>query len=72
MADWIKCSERMPKMLQAVWCYGTIPTISNKQFGFEGWRNKYGFIAENNSNTESLCERAEVTHWQPLPEPPQE
>lgn len=72
MSDWIRCSERMPEKLKSVWLFGRIPSVSLKKFGFEGWLTSDGFVAENNGLSPGLCEKAEVTHWQPLPEPPKE
>ena len=67
---WISCSERMPNDKQYVWCWG-------KSYGwtecdtFEGYydcsRNKWWAVTDNGEEPAS-----EVTHWMPLPEPPQE
>lgn len=67
---WISCSERMPNDKQYVWCWG-------KSYGwtecdtFEGYydcsRNKWWAVTDNGEEPES-----KVTHWMPLPEPPQE
>ncbi|HBL7937119.1 TPA: DUF550 domain-containing protein [Escherichia coli] len=67
---WISCSERMPNDKQFVWCWG-------KSYGwtecdtFEGYydcsRNKWWAVTDNGEEPES-----KVTHWMPLPEPPQE
>lgn len=67
---WISCSERMPNDKQYVWCWG-------KSYGwtecdtFEGhydWsRNKWWAVTDNEEEQAS-----KVTHWMPLPEPPQE
>ncbi|EFH1639316.1 DUF551 domain-containing protein [Escherichia coli] len=67
---WISCSERMPNDKQYVWCWG-------KSYGwtecdtFEGYydwsRNKWWAITDNEEEQAS-----KVTHWMPLPEPPQE
>ncbi|HHW6394215.1 TPA: DUF551 domain-containing protein [Escherichia coli] len=67
---WIRCSERMPNDKQYVWCWG-------KSYGwteydtFEGYydcsRNKWWAVTDNGEEPAS-----KVTHWMPLPEPPQE
>ncbi len=66
---WISCSERMPNDKQYVWCWG-------KSYGwtecdtFEGYydwsRNKWWAITDDGEEPAS-----KVTHWMPLPEPPQ-
>ncbi|HAW2314577.1 TPA: DUF551 domain-containing protein [Escherichia coli] len=68
--SWISCSERMPNDKQYVWCWG-------KSYGwtecdtFEGYydcsRNKWWAVTDNGEEPAS-----KVTHWMPLPEPPQE
>ncbi|HBN7443978.1 TPA: DUF551 domain-containing protein [Escherichia coli] len=67
---WISCSERMPNDKQYVWCWG-------KSYGwteydtFEGYydwsRNKWWTVTDDGEEPAS-----KVTHWMPLPEPPQE
>ena len=67
---WISCSERMPDDKQYVWCWG-------KSYGwtecdtFEGYydwsRNKWWAVTDDGEEPAS-----KVTHWIPLPEPPQE
>ena len=67
---WISCSERIPDDKQYVWCWG-------KSYGwtecdtFEGYydcsRNKWWAVTDNGEEPAS-----KVTHWMPLPEPPQE
>lgn len=68
--SWISCSERMPNDKQYVWCWG-------KSYGwteydtFEGYydwsRNKWWVVTDDGEEPAS-----KVTHWMPLPEPPQE
>ncbi|EKR6404505.1 DUF551 domain-containing protein [Escherichia coli] len=68
--SWISCSERMPNDKQYVWCWG-------KSYGwtecdtFEGYydcsRNKWWAVTDIGEEPAS-----KVTHWMPLPEPPQE
>ena len=67
---WISCSERMPNDKRYVWCWG-------KSYGwtecdtFEGYydwsRNKWWAVTDDGEEPAS-----KVTHWIPLPEPPQE
>ena len=67
---WMSCSERMPDDKQYVWCWG-------KSYGwtecdtFEGYydwsRNKWWAVTDDGEEPAS-----KVTHWMPLPEPPQE
>ncbi|MBW9519952.1 DUF551 domain-containing protein [Escherichia coli] len=67
---WISCSELMPNDKQYVWCWG-------KSYGwtecdtFEGYydwsRNKWWAVTDDGEEPAS-----KVTHWMPLPEPPQE
>ncbi|HAG8642083.1 TPA: DUF551 domain-containing protein [Escherichia coli] len=67
---WISCSERMPNDKQYVWCWG-------KSYGwtecdtFEGYydcsRNKWWAVTDDGEEP-----ALKVTHWMPLPEPPQE
>lgn len=68
MADWIKCSERMPdefdkvllvaygKVVYYGWYCGVLPN------NHETWRDSEGSIYWDD----------DVTHWMPLPEPPKE
>ena len=67
---WISCSERMPNDKQYVWCWG-------KSYGwtecdtFEGYydwsRNKWWAVTDYGEEPAS-----KVTHWMPLPEPPEQ
>lgn len=69
MANWIKCSERMPENTQMVlafsqgeivaayWNYVVCPIDYKK---YRAFTYLSGSLLED------------VTHWQPLPEPPQE
>lgn len=74
---WIKCSERMPDDKLYVWCWGTYDEWEEPE-GFEGYydatRNKW-WAANNGDYVDGGYGgeyQAQVTHWQPLPEPPQE
>ncbi|HAW3063645.1 TPA: DUF551 domain-containing protein [Escherichia coli] len=76
--SWISCSERMPKMgerqcyvLAADFKNTYTPNIPNTQVGVYGdWFND-GNPTWDDGDGEDLYLK-EVTHWMPLPEPPQE
>ncbi|WP_428848185.1 DUF551 domain-containing protein [Shigella flexneri] len=67
---WISCSERMPNDKQYVWCWGKSYDWTECDT-FEGYydcsRNKWWAVTDNGEEPAS-----KVTHWMPLPEPPQE
>ncbi|HAY5362000.1 TPA: DUF551 domain-containing protein [Shigella flexneri] len=67
---WISCSERMPDDKQYVWCWGK-PYGWTECDTFEGYydwsRNKWWAVTDDGEEPAS-----KVTHWIPLPEPPQE
>ncbi|MBN9668355.1 DUF551 domain-containing protein [Escherichia coli] len=67
---WISCSERMPNDKQYVWCWGK-PYGWTECDTFEGYydwsRNKWWAVTDDGEEPAS-----KVTHWMPLPEPPQE
>lgn len=60
MQNWIKCSERMPEDYTLVLLYDKCGEM------WVGYRRRYGQFVCNG------CSIANITHWQPLPEPPQE
>lgn len=67
---WISCSERMPNDKQYVWCWGKSYgwTECNTFEGYYDWsRNKWWAVTDDVEEPAS-----KVTHWMPLPEPPQE
>nr|WP_250193987.1 DUF551 domain-containing protein [Escherichia coli] len=67
---WISCSERMPNDKQYVWCWGKSYgwTECNTFEGYYDWsRNKWWAVTDDGEEPAS-----KVTHWMPLPEPPQE
>lgn len=67
---WRSCSERMPNDKQYVWCWGKSYgwTEYNTFEGYYDWsRNKWWAVTDIGEEPAS-----KVTHWMPLPEPPQE
>lgn len=85
---WISCSERMPVIGEINWrtsvpllvtCeigvipayYGFVRVNGNKHYGFME-SLKYGDDSGNHPQTNEYDMISNVTHWMPLPEPPQE
>nr|WP_272886601.1 dATP/dGTP pyrophosphohydrolase domain-containing protein [Escherichia coli] len=85
---WISCSERMPVIGELNWrtsfpllvtCeigvipayYGFVRVNGNKHYGFME-SLKYGDDSGNHPQTNEYGLISNVTHWMPLPEPPQE
>ncbi|HCQ4633239.1 TPA: DUF551 domain-containing protein [Escherichia coli] len=85
---WISCSERMPVIGELNWrtsfpllvtCeigvipayYGFVRINGNKHYGFME-SLKYGDDSGNHPQTNEYDLISNVTHWMPLPEPPQE
>lgn len=85
--SWISCSERMPVIGELNWrtsfpllvtCeigvipayYGFVRVNGNKHYGFME-SLKYGDDSGNHPQTNEYDLISNVTHWMPLPEPPQ-
>ncbi len=85
---WISCSDRMPVIGELNWrtsfpllvtCeigvipayYGFVRVNGNKHYGFME-SLKYGDDSGNHPQTNEYDLISNVTHWMPLPEPPQE
>ncbi|HHX5967479.1 DUF551 domain-containing protein [Escherichia coli] len=85
---WISCSDRMPVIGELNWrtsfpllvtCeigvipayYGFVRVNGNKHYGFME-SLKYGDDNGNHPQTNEYGLISNVTHWMPLPEPPQE
>lgn len=85
---WISCSDRMPVIGELNWrtsfpllvtCeigvipayYGFVRVNGNKHYGFME-SLKYGDYSGNHPQTNEYDLISNVTHWMPLPEPPQE
>ncbi|EJA4780407.1 DUF551 domain-containing protein [Escherichia coli] len=67
---WISCSERMPDDKQYVWFFGEARGFAGRDTfeGYYDWsRNKWWAVTDIGEEPAS-----KVTHWMPLPEPPQE
>ncbi|EFN9771135.1 DUF551 domain-containing protein [Escherichia coli] len=86
--SWISCSDRMPVIGELNWrtsfpllvtCeigvipayYGFVRINGNKHYGFME-SLKYGDDSGNHPQTNEYDLISNVTHWMPLPEPPQE
>ncbi|WP_435367396.1 DUF551 domain-containing protein [Escherichia coli] len=66
---WISCSERMPDDKQYVWFFGESRGFAGRDTfeGYYDWsRNKWWAVTDIGEEPAS-----KVTHWMPLPEPPQ-
>ncbi|QLX44952.1 DUF551 domain-containing protein [Escherichia coli] len=85
---WISCSERMPVIGELNWrtsfpllitCeigvipayYGFVSVNGDRHYGFME-SLKYGDDSGNHPQTNEYGLISNVTHWMPLPEPPQE
>ncbi len=67
MGEWISVKDRLPDTCQLVLCSVLDPD------GNGGYDISYRFLKRVNSRLPPswLCDRGIVTHWIPLPEPPQ-
>lgn len=67
--EWISIKDSLPKVDEKVW---TFYRISKAEYQQEGWID---YITETASSktpswVEMGYERINVTHWMPLPDPP--
>lgn len=70
IGKWISCSERMPEIFDSV----LLAILSKNDYGEPAYYVTIGGM-KNGSDFESytgdICECEKVTHWMPLPEPPE-
>ena len=75
MRKWINASKKLPDDGSNVWCLGTYEGYD--VFGFEGYydsRSRRWFAINNGDYVDGgygANYEAEVTHWLPLPIPPE-
>ena len=68
MGEWIKCSERMPEEGEDVIVYDDLRQVH------EGCYFRYGDRVSwdiPSYNPQSYYVEVNVTHWMPMPEPPE-
>lgn len=69
MTQWIKCSERLPEV-------GIDVLVATKEGCFVGYWRHYGWEVGCslgvNYDMAAITIESKVTHWQPLPPPPED
>ena len=62
MSQWIKCSDRMPEFDEVVLCgFWAKRSIGERKFKWE-----FQYFTKRSQD----FDREMITHWMPLPEPP--
>lgn len=59
MSDWISVKDRLPEKNDRVLCFS--PQAAGAETG--GISVQWGWMCKS-------CKSSDITHWQPLPEPP--
>lgn len=77
MTNWIKCSERLPETGKPVIAFGIVEeSESGMRSVTEAYLCSFGywstFMSRYGSDSTDLLLLNHVTHWQPLPEAPNE
>lgn len=68
---WIKCSERLPEEGQTVICYNGMIFMGFYQVEHCPYeKSKQGWNIDFAEYEDGIFREREVTHWMPLPEPP--
>lgn len=76
MSDWISVNDRLPEMNQVVMVY--VPEFDGFEIQLSEWVEYYeapvSFSTETIKTGEGWADHDfdEVSHWQPLPEPPKD
>lgn len=68
--EWIKCSDKMPKIGVKVLFFPKNDEPIHGEFGGQYWRQDTSWCVSNDCIDRVIT--SEVTHWMPLPEPPSE
>lgn len=63
--EWIKCSERMPEI---PYQQDQLIVYTDSMIVMAAWYNKVYDVFKDEHNG---CAIPDVTHWMPLPEPPE-
>jgi hypothetical protein len=70
MSKWIKCSERLPEEGRRVIAYGRAKIIG--EYGSGDPYVGEAYLAHGQWNSYGFHSLSNVTHWQPLPNAPNE